>query len=155
MGVVSKLIRLCGLRDWFYRVHVVTGLVVGFWLLLIGVTGVLINHQESLGLLDAEISDRYLPSFYRADARTGTTRLNVVITDLHSGRILGAQGYWISDLVALLLVTSLATGFFSYQIKRRVQQANHKEAFHNAPPPAARESRTLPASVAATGSEHS
>ncbi len=47
------------------------------WVLLLAVTGVMINHQESLGLLDAEISDKYLPDSYRADVRTGTTRLNI------------------------------------------------------------------------------
>ncbi len=47
------------------------------WVLLLAVTGVMINHQEPLGLLDAEISDKYLPDSYRSDVRTGTTRLNI------------------------------------------------------------------------------
>ena len=91
-------------------------------------SGVLINHQESLGLLDVEISARYLPDYYRADARTGTTRLNILITDLHSGRIFGSQGAWVSDVIALLLVISLTSGVASHRIKKRVLATNHKEA---------------------------
>ena len=119
--------RFCSWRDWLYRVHVVTGLVAALWLLLIAVTGVLINHQESLGLLDVEISDRYLPSYYRADVRTGTTRLNILVTDLHSGRIFGARGQWVGDLIALLLVASLTSGALSHRAKKRIQQWNSRK----------------------------
>ena len=124
---MKKVVILCGWRDWLYKIHMVTGLAAAVWLLLIAVTGVLINHQESLGLLDAEISDRYLPGSYRADARTGATRLNVIVTDLHSGRIFGVHGHWISDLIALLPVVSLTSGAFSYRIKRKLQKANHRQ----------------------------
>ena len=84
---MNNVAALCRWRDWLYRIHVVTGLAAAVWFLLMALSGVLINHQESLGLLDIEISDRYLPDYYRADARTGTTRLNILITDLHSSRI--------------------------------------------------------------------
>jgi len=97
---MSNLLKVWCWRDRLYRIHVVTGLAAAVWFLLMAVSGVLINHQESLGLLDAEVSDRYLPGYYRADARTGTTRLNILITDLHSGRIFGSQGHWVSDIVA-------------------------------------------------------
>lgn len=121
---MSRVVALYRWRDRLYRIHVVTGLAAAVWFLLMAVTGVLINHQESLGLLDTEISDRYLPSYYRSDVRTGTTRLNIVITDLHSGRILGSNGQWISDLVGLLLIISLLTGFGSEQMKRRLRTAS-------------------------------
>ncbi|MBI4460780.1 MAG: hypothetical protein HY648_12075 [Acidobacteria bacterium] len=55
-------------------------------------SGVLINYQEELGLWDIEISDHYLPDYYRADARTGSTRLNIILTDFHSGSIFGVHG---------------------------------------------------------------
>ena len=125
-SIASSIATLYRWRDRFYRVHVVTGLAAAVWFLLMALTGVLVNHQESLGLLDAEISDRYLPGYYRSDARTGTTRLNIIITDLHSGRILGSQGHWLSDGVALLLIVSLLSGIVSHQMKKRLQTANHK-----------------------------
>lgn len=124
---MTRVVTLYRWRDRLYRVHVVTGLVAAVWFLLMALTGILINHQEPLGLLDAEISDRYLPGYYRSDARTGTTRLNIIITDLHSGRILGSQGAWMSDLVAVLLIVSLLSGFVSNQTKKRLQAANLRE----------------------------
>jgi uncharacterized iron-regulated membrane protein len=116
-------------RYRFYRVHVYTGLVAAIGVLLIAMTGVLINHQEYLGLLDIEISDRYLPDDYRPDFRTGTTRLNVIITDLHSGRILGDNGHWVSDGISLLLVISLFSGALSYLIRQRFLNPASKESF--------------------------
>ena len=128
---MTRINRLCFLRDGSYKIHMATGLVAALWVLLLAVTGVMINHQESLGLLDAEISDKYLPDSYRADVRTGTTRLNIIVTDLHSGRIFGAYGTWVSDLIALLLFVSLTSGVFSYWIKRRLQRGNQQ---HLQPP---------------------
>ena len=124
---MSNLLKLWCWRDRLYRIHLVTGLAAAIWFLLVAVTGVLINHQESLGLLEAEISDRHLPGYYRADARTGTTRLNILITDLHSGRILGSRGHWVSDIVAVFLIVSLLTGLASHQLKKRLQTTNHRE----------------------------
>ena len=124
---MSNLLKLWCWRDRLYRIHVVTGLAAAVWFLLIAVTGILINHQESLGLLDAEISDRYRPGYYRADSRTGATRLNILLADLHSGRIFGSQGHWVSDLVALFLIVSLLTGFASHRLKKRLQTTNHRD----------------------------
>ena len=124
---MSNLLKIWCWRDRLYRIHVVTGLAAAVWFFLMAVTGVLINHQESLGLLDAEISDRYLPGQYRADSRTGATRLNILLADLHSGRIFGSQGHWVSDLVALLLIVSLLTGFLSHRLKKRLQTTNHRD----------------------------
>ena len=124
---MTRVVTLYRWRDRLYRVHLVTGLAAAAWFLLMALTGILINHQESFGLLDAEVSDRYLPGYYRSDIRTGTTRLNIIITDLHSGRILGSQGVWMSDLVAVLLIVSLLSGFVSNQMKKRLQAANSRE----------------------------
>ncbi|MGH9786761.1 MAG: PepSY domain-containing protein, partial [Terriglobia bacterium] len=93
----------------------------------------------------------YLPGYYRADARTGTTRLNILITDLHSGRIFGSWGAWMSDIVALFLVVSLLTGFVSHRLKKRLQATNHREAARVLTPPPASDSqwaRPVPVPVA-------
>jgi len=132
---MNNVATVCRRRDWLYRAHVVTGLAAAVWFLLMALTGVLMNHQESLGLLDAEISDRYLPDYYRADTRTGATRLNILLTDLHSGRILGSRGNLVGDLIALLLIISLASGVASHRIKKRVQAVNLKEAVRASAPP--------------------
>lgn len=132
---MNNVATLCRWRDRLYRIHVVTGLAAAVWFLLMALSGVLINHQDSLGLLEVEISDHYLPDYYRADARTGTTRLNILLTDLHSGRIFGDRGAWVSDLIALLLVVSLTSGVASHWLKKRVLAPNHRAAHLGAAPP--------------------
>lgn len=119
--------KLYSLRDWFQRIHVITGLAAALFLLLIATTGMLINHQESLGLLDVEVNDKYLPSYYRADVRTGATRLNIIITDLHSGRILGARGNLFGDLMGVLLLISAFSGTVSYFTKQRLLQRSQQK----------------------------
>ena len=79
---MTRVVALYRWRDRLYRIHVVTGLAAAVWFLLMALTGILINHQESLGLLDAEVSDRYLPGYYRSDARTGTTRFSMRDSEL-------------------------------------------------------------------------
>jgi uncharacterized iron-regulated membrane protein len=106
------------------KLHLVLGLIAALWLIFMGITGVLINHQEQLGLGDKEISNRFLPDSYRADMRTGTTRLNVVITDLHSGRFFGKYGYLISDVIALLLIFSVVSGVYMHVFSKYVKSYN-------------------------------
>ena len=106
------------------KLHLVIGLIAALWLIFMSVTGVLINHQEQLGLGDKEISNRVLPSSYSADVRTGTTRLNVIIADLHSGRFFGKYGYLISDVVALLLIFSVVSGVYMHVFSKYVKSYN-------------------------------
>jgi uncharacterized iron-regulated membrane protein len=118
---MRNLAALYQLRERLYRFHTWSALIAAAWLLLLAVTGVLINHQESLGLTEVEISDSYFPDYYHSDFRTGSIRANVVLTDLHSGRIFGAHGNLVGDLFAALILFSVATGLLSYWLKRRLQ----------------------------------
>lgn len=108
-------------RRW-RMVHIVSGFLVGVWLLMMAITGVLINHQATLGLDEIEVSNGYLPAHYSDEFHPASTRLLVILADLHSGRFFGENGRLISDLVGLLLVVSICSGFYSYLLRRR---ANH------------------------------
>lgn len=107
-------------RAWTLRVHMVTGLIAAAWLLLIALTGILINHQEQLKLWEIEVKDSYLPGGYRTDVRDGATPLNVILTDIHSGRIFGLTGVLLWDVIAVLLIISITTGAFGYSAKRKM-----------------------------------
>ena len=131
---MTKVVTYYRWRDRLYRIHVWTGLAAAVWFLLMAVTGILINHQESLGLLDAEVSNRYLPGHYSVDSYAETTRLNVIIADLHSGQILGGAGRWLSDLVAVLLMVSLLSGYFSNRMKKKLQAASTRQLRDEAVP---------------------
>lgn len=95
--------------DWKYRLHVAIGLVFALYFLMLAVTGVLIHHAGDWGLTEKHVSRRYLPSNYRPlDGEE--TRLDIVITDLHSGRVFGIAGRWLPDLVAGFWTVSILTG---------------------------------------------
>ena len=103
---------------WWRAVHLITGFLVALWLLAMSATGVLINHQESLGLTEIDVSNRRLPTHYSDEFHPQTTRLNVILADLHSGRFFGARGNLISDAVALMVFLSIGTGVYSFFLRR-------------------------------------
>ena len=111
--------RTATFRVW-NRVHFLTGLVGAAWLLVMAVTGVLINHQEEWGLLEIEVPNSVLPGHYTSEYRPETNPLNVVLTDLHGGRFFGEHGKWIGDAAALLLIVSVITGLYSHRLRRRL-----------------------------------
>ena len=112
---------------WWRAVHLITGILVALWLLAMSATGVLINHQESLGLTEMDVSNRHLPAHYTDEFHPETTRLNVVLTDLHSGRFFGARGKLISDAVALMVILSIGTGVYSFFLRRSASSAQQVE----------------------------
>lgn len=114
--------------------HITTGLAAALGLSIIALTGILINHQEELGLLDLEVDDKYLPDYYRADLRTGSTRLNIIITDIHTGKILGSKGYLLGDLLGAMLIISALSGTYAYFYGRRIKRKNGLEKRRRAAP---------------------
>ena len=100
------------------RIHLLSGLVAGLWLLMMAVTGVVINHQEALGLHSIEVSNRLLPGHYADEFHPESNPLGVVISDLHSGRFFGSQGKLLGDAAALLLIISVLSGGLCYFRRR-------------------------------------
>lgn len=117
---MSALARNFQRREWLYRLHTISALIVAAWLVLLAATGVAINHQEALELAELQVSDSYLPGYYRPDYRTGSTPALIILTDIHSGRIFGDYGHLITDAIALLIVFSVITGFASYRMRKRL-----------------------------------
>ena len=99
--------------------HLVTGMIVGVWLAAMAVTGVLVNHQTDWSLDEVEVSNSYLPGHYTTEFTPDSNRLNVVLTDLHSGRFFGAAGKYISDAVGLLVLISIFSGFQAYRLRKK------------------------------------
>lgn len=121
-GGNERALRLKAAARRWRALHVGTGLVVGVWFVLMAVTGVLVNHQIDWGLDQVEISNHYLPDHYTDEFHPASTRLNVVLTDLHSGRFFGSWGKYISDVIALLVVISVVSGVYSFFLMRRANR---------------------------------
>lgn len=104
--------------DWKHRIHVTIGLVFALYFLMLAVTGILIHHASDWGLTEKYVSRRYLPSSYRSlDGEE--TRLDIVITDLHSGHLFGIIGRWLPDVVAGFWGVSILTGIGMVFWKKR------------------------------------
>jgi len=86
-------------------------------LLLIG-TGLLLQHVALLGLDEHTVSRRLLPSSYRPQDGDSGTRADIVVTDLHSGRMFGTAGTLFLDVVTLAWLVMLTTGLVMYWLRR-------------------------------------
>lgn len=117
---VSRTRRLAASYRRWNRVHYLSGLIAALWFVLMAATGVLINHQEELGLVDMQVENGYLPAHYTDEFRPEFNAMNVVVADLHSGRFFGRFGRWLGDLVALALVVSVGSGGYCYWVRRRM-----------------------------------
>lgn len=99
------------LSGWLRRLHwyVAAGGTVLF--LLIFLTGWLISHREAFGLNEIIIGRTWLPADYRPDDPDGGVRADIVITDLHSGRIFGPNGRFFIDIAVAAWMLLLASGY--------------------------------------------
>jgi hypothetical protein len=99
---------------WTRRLHAVLGLISAFNLLLLIGTGFLLQHRELLRLDERSVSRRILPLHYRPEDPGLGVRADIVITDLHSGRLFGTAGTLLLDTTTLVWLLMLATGLVMY-----------------------------------------
>ena len=109
-------------RCWTRRLHAALGLISAFNLVLLISTGFLLQNRELLRLDERTVSRRILPSFYRPEDPGRRVRADIVVTDLHSGRLLGAAGALLLDTVTLVWLGMLATGLAMYISRARANR---------------------------------
>ncbi|HSE48348.1 MAG TPA: hypothetical protein VLA96_03985 [Terriglobales bacterium] len=100
------------------RLHALVGLALTLNLLLLLVTGFLVQHREDFKLEDRTISRAWLPENYRP-LDGPEVRADIVVTDVHSGRILGPNGALILDAATLGWAVLLVSGLWIYVFGRR------------------------------------
>jgi hypothetical protein len=101
-------------RSWVRRLHALFGLVSALNLFVLISTGFLLQHRETLRLDEHSISRRFLPSSYRTEDPGSVVRADIVVTDLHSGRLYGTSGSLVLDTVTILWLVMLLTGLVMY-----------------------------------------
>ena len=106
------------------RLHSWLGMLFTVFFLLLVVTGVLVQHRERFGLADKAVSRRWLPAGYRSNDPGPDVRADIVITDLHSGRLFGPHGPLAMDLAAAAWALMMASG---YGIQWASRFRNHKK----------------------------
>ena len=103
---------------WIRRTHALLGLLSALNLLVLIGTGLLLQHAAPLGLDERSVSRRLLPPGYRAQDGNVEVRADIVIADLHSGRLFGTAGRLFLDVVTLVWLVMLTTGLVMYLLGR-------------------------------------
>jgi uncharacterized iron-regulated membrane protein len=110
-------------RNLLRKVHALIGVVGALNLLLLVATGFVLQHRELFRLEDRTVSRAFLLQSYRAQDGPDGVRADIVVTDLHSGRLFGRTGALVLDAVSLAWVALLASGLVMYTFGRRRREA--------------------------------
>ena len=106
-------------RPWVRRVHAVLGLISALNLFVLIGTGFLLQHRTLLRLDERTWKRGLLPSGYRPQDGESGVRADIVIADLHSGRLFGVVGALALDVITLAWLVMLATGLVMYLSSQR------------------------------------
>ena len=112
------------------RLHALIGVISAFNLLLLITTGLLLQHVNVLRLDERIVSRAMLPGNYRPQDGPEGVRADIVITDLHSGRILGPAGTVVLDLITLGWLVLLLSGLVMYTARNRAHARSRKLGRH-------------------------
>lgn len=92
--------------------------------LVILVTGLMVEHRQLFSLEERTISRRWLPAGYRPQDPETRIRGDIVVTDLHSGRVFGPKGPLLVDGAALAWLLMMLSGY-SIQIASRYRNGKN------------------------------
>jgi len=107
-----------GSKTWLRRLHAIIGILSSLNLLMMLSSGLLMQHRQTFGLEDRVISRTFLPASYRTSDGTEGVRADIVVTDLHSGRIFGPIGLIALDVITLSWAVLLLSGIFIFTSKQ-------------------------------------
>jgi uncharacterized iron-regulated membrane protein len=116
-------------RPWVRRVHAILGVISAINLFVLITTGFLLQHSTLLRLDERTLTRRILPSGYRPQDGENGVRADIVAADLHSGRLFGAAGAVVLDVITLAWLVMLGTGLVMYLASQR---ANGKSSIGDA-----------------------
>ena len=111
---------------FFLKWHRTLGIIAAGFIVLVAVTGILLNHNAALGLQQQEITHPWLLDHYDINAVSDdafsypeTLTLDRVILDLHTGRFFGTAGRIIMDLAAVAMLLLAFTGIRLWRLRSK------------------------------------
>src|SRR6266850_2283941 len=114
-----ETVRTARRRPWVRRLHAILGLLSAFNLLVLISTGFLLQHSTLLRLDERMLTRKMLPNGYRPQDGGRGVRADIVVADLHSGRLFGVAGALALDIITLAWLVLLATGLVMYLSNQR------------------------------------
>ena len=125
MGKSDSMRRRC------YRWHRRLGLCACIVIMVVAVTGVLLNHNASLGLHRVHIHHPWLLKLYDINdvqeedfGYPEVLTLDQVILDIHTGRFFGYLGRGLMDLTAIVMLLLAFSGVFLWRSAKTRKRAN-------------------------------
>lgn len=114
-------------RPW-YRWHRRIAIVAAFFVIILAVTGIILNHNIALGINKDFITSEWLLDWYGYDSKAAYAKeiltVDKVILDIHTGRFFGKFGTLVMDASAIALLILSFTGIYMWY--RRVPVKNSK-----------------------------
>jgi uncharacterized iron-regulated membrane protein len=102
------------------------GVLAGLNLFVLITTGLLMQCRERLRLEEKYVSRRFLPGSYRPNDGP-EVRSDIVVTDVHSGKIFGQTGMLIVNGMTLAWLTLLVSGLVIFGTRYLRSKANNTD----------------------------
>lgn len=117
-----------------YRWHRALGVVSVVFVIVLSITGILLNHNAKLGLNTSIISSEWLLNLYDIDPEavsdfgypTEVLTVDRIILDIHTGRAFGVFGPIVMDGVAIILLLLSFSGIYMWAKRKRQKKDNKK-----------------------------
>lgn len=124
-------------KGWRIRVlqwHRQVGLATSFLMIILAVTGIILNHNADWGTTQAAVNSKWLLAWYDVDPTqieqgyAPPLSWDRVLLDLHTGRFFGDWGVYLMDAAAIVLLLLTFTGIYNwYRSPRRVKSIKPAE----------------------------
>lgn len=114
------------------RLHRRLGVITCIFILILSITGILLNHSIDFGLHHITLESDFWYNLYELDKNITDENgypihiitLEKVIIDIHNGKILGNIGKYILDSIAILLIIISITGFYLWRKRAKNNRNN-------------------------------
>lgn len=105
-----------------YKLHFKIGVIIGLFLIIMSITGLALNNADFLNLDNKFISNEFIYSIYGFKVSKAEIdqehmegfSLYKIILDIHNGRILKGYGKYFADIVGILTIIIVVTGYARY-----------------------------------------
>lgn len=105
------------LRPW-YRWHRRIGITAAVFVVILSVTGIILNHNVTLGIDKNFITNEWLLEWYGYDSEAEYSNeiltVDKVILDIHTGRFFGEFGSIVMDAAAIAFLILSGTGIYMW-----------------------------------------
>lgn len=105
------------LKTILRKLHYQAGLASALFLVILSISGFLLNHSRSFGLHEVDMSFDFIMWWYGIPEPIFT--LERIIIDIHSGRFFGLPGTLFMDITAFATIFLVGTGIYTWYKNRK------------------------------------